>query len=359
MKKILLAAGPNSGALLLAPLYEALQKSDACNPLAVIAAVTGEAPVSRELAAGFNIGDDLLLLQLQDGSPAEQLASMMTGMEKIILAEQPDLVIACGAHNAAMGAAFSAAKLGVRVAAADSGLRSYDRSDSLEINRIVIDAIADLHFLSERSGEFNLINEGVDDEKVFFAGNLAIDSLVRLMEQANKLPPAGIAGIKPKKYALLLLGPEAKSARDLILRIVRELSLRIPVLMARTGTPDPAFSAIEGLVVIDHPGYLALLPLLRDAAMLLTDSEEMQPEATVMSVPCLTMMESTSRPATIEIGTNVLVGDDEEEIMAEIEGILKPGDHQHASLRSKIPEKWDGASASRIVAVLERVLQPS
>ncbi len=356
MKKILLAAGGKSGALLLAPLYEALRKSDGYSAVAVIAAEQGADPLSRELAACFDIAADIRTLAIPEGSPAEQLASIMTGMEGIVLAEEPDLVLACGSHNAAMGAAFTASKLSVPVAAADSGLRSYDRADSHEINRIVIDAIADLHFISERSGEFNLINEGVSDEKVFFAGNLAIDSLVRLMEQANRQPAAGIEGIKPKKYALLLLNPIGNSLPDLTLRLVKALSASIRVVMPRTGAAEPALSDIEGLTIIDHPGHAALLTLLRDSVMLLTDTEELQSESTVMSVPCLTMMSATSRPSTIEIGTNVLVGDDEEEIMTEIEGILKPGDHQHASLRSKIPEKWDGAAASRIVAVLDRLL---
>ena len=96
--------------------------------------------------------------------------------------------------------------------------------------------------------------------------------------------------------------------------------------------------------------------LLRDSLMLLTDSEELQSEATVMNVPCLTMMESASRPVTIEIGTNVLVGLDEEDILSRVNDILHPGKHKHESTRSKIPEKWDGAAAPRIVAVLDRIL---
>ena len=68
------------------------------------------------------------------------------------------------------------------------------------------------------------------------------------------------------------------------------------------------------------------------------------------------MMERTFRPSTIEIGTTVLVGDDSEEIIGRIGDILLPDTHGHRQGRSKIPEKWDGAAAGRIVAVLDRIV---
>lgn len=371
MKKLLLAAGGRAGTLLLAPLYDALNKSGAYRPVAVIAAPEGAEPLSRDLASRFGIGEaeSTVVLPLTVCSPVQQLALLMTGMEKILLGEQPELVLVCGSDNAAFAAAVTAAKLGIRVAAVDAGLRSYERSDAEEVNRVVIDAMAELHFVSEHSGEYNLINEGVSDEKVFYSGNLFIDSLVGLMEQANSEDAEAVPGVKPKKYALVLLNPQGrfsgKEQLELLLRILTDISGKITVLMPRFagfaalmqqhGLGD-SFSEIEGVKMIEPPADAALLKLLRDAMLLLTDIEELQSEATVMNVPCLTIMETSARPATIEIGTNLLVGLDEDEIKSCIHDILHPGSHQHVTSRSKIPEKWDGAAAGRIVAVLDRVL---
>ncbi len=369
MKKLLLAAGGRPGTLLLAPLYKALKKKPAYLPVVMLAAPEGAEPISRDLAASFGIGDASHAITLPIGTPVEQLAAAMPAMEKIMLSEKPDLVLVCGCDNAAFGAAVTAAKLGLHVAAVDAGLRSYERSDSDEVNRVVIDAMADLHFVSEHSGEYNLINEGVADEKVFFAGNLLIDSLVGLMEQANNPDETEVSGVKQKKYALVLLNPEgrfsAKEPLEMMLRLFKEISGKIAVVMPLVAGLDSliqqhglgdAFSEIEGVKMIDPPAHAALLKLLRDSMLLLTDIEEMQSEATVMNVPCLTVMETSARPATIEIGTNALVTLDEEDIKSRIHDILHPGTHKHITSRSKIPEKWDGAAAGRIIAVLDRVL---
>ena len=370
MKKLLLAAGSKSGALLLAPLYKALTNQTTYQPVVLLALPEGAVPISAELAASFTLDEADHTITLPKGTPVEQLAAAMTGMEKIMLSEQPDLVLICGCDNAALGAAITAAKLGLPVAAVDAGLRSYDRSDTEEINRVVIDSMADLHFVSEHSGEYNLINEGIADDKVFFTGNLLIDSLVALMEEANNSAASVPKEIKPKKYLLVLLSPagrfSGKEPLALMQRLIQEISLKITVvmplatelaaLMQQHGMGD-SFSAIEGVMVIEPQTHTSLLKLLRDSMLLLTNLEEMQSEATVMNVPCLTIMESSSRPATIEIGTNLLVGLDEDDITSRIHDILHPGSHQHITSRSKIPEKWDGAAAGRVVAVLDRVLK--
>jgi len=370
VKKILLVSGSKPGTLLLAPLYNILKQKESYQPVSILVSTEGEPPISPDLATCFTLGNGDHTITLAKESPVAQLAATMISMEKIMLAEQPDLVLACGCDNAALGAAITAAKLALPVAAIDAGLRSYERSDVEEINRVVIDAMADFHFVSEHSGEYNLINEGFADEKVFYTGNLIIDSLVALMEQANNAEESALPEIKPKKYLLVLLNPTGrlsdKEPLAMMQRLLREISGTITVvlpsaaeldaLMMLHGTGD-SFSAIEGVQIIDTPTHTSLLKLLRDSMLLLTNCEEMQSEATVMNVPCLTIMESASRPATIEIGTNLLVSLDKDDIKSHIHEILHPGARQHITSRSKIPEKWDGAAAGRVVAVLDRVLR--
>lgn len=369
MKTILLIAGGFQGALMLAPLFQALKHRGGYRPLPVIAFTEGEQPLSDGLAACFGMEGAVQTISLPEGSAAGETAAAMTGIEKIVVAEAPVLVMVCGSGNAAMAAAVTAVKLGIPVASADAGLRSYERREFAEINRMLIDTVADFHFVSEHSGEYNLINEGVADEQLFFAGNLAIDSLVGLMKEVNKLQVTADFGMEPKKYALVLLSrPEQcieKGYLDMMLRLLTEISHTTTVLMPLSPGMHAAmktyglyatFKALSGLRLVTPQGYIALLRLLKDSLLLITDSDELQSEATVMNVPCLTMSESTCRPSTIEIGTNVLVGEDEEEILSRVHDILHASDSADSSRRSKIPEKWDGAAASRIVDVLDRIL---
>lgn len=363
MKKLVLAAGGKEGTLLLAPLYAAFKKNGSYLPVAALAAGQDREPIGRELSGCFGLCDSFRTISLPSGSPAGTLAAAMSGMENLIVAEKPEIMLVCGSDDTALAAALAASRHGVPVVSVDAGLRNHERSDPREINRMLIDVLAGLHFVSEHSGEYNLINEGVPDEKVFFVGNLLIDSLAALMQSTSSR--GGRGDLQLKRYALVIIDHSAfmtdGESAGKMLRLLKLISEKIPVLMPlvpehgdffKSGVPaDPAV-----FKVINRPEESRLLALLRDSALLLTDIEELQAESTVMDVPCLTMSERTCRPSTIETGTNVLVGDDEGEIMGRIEAILHPADPGHRSVRSKIPEKWDGAAASRIVAVLDRVL---
>jgi UDP-N-acetylglucosamine 2-epimerase len=369
VKKVLLTAGGRSGALLLAPLYHALKKKGCCEPIACFAAGAGEELLSAEVAACFSmVGADRAILLSQDSSSG-RLAEVLTGMERIIVLEKPDLVMVFGNDAAALGAAVASVQCGVSVASVDAGLRSNDLADSGERCRRMIDAAASLHLVSEHSGEYNLISEGIIEEDIFFAGNLAIDSLAVLMPEANKRAVCGDFGVDPKKFALVLLqGPALFSGREsleMLLGLLRGLAGKSELLMPLSPAFDAAlslyglrgaFGEVPGLRLIGHPGYIELLGLLRDASFLLVDTEDLQPEATVMSVPCLSMMEVTSRPSTIEIGTNILVGMDEDDVWSRADDVLRLHAHSGLSKRSKIPEKWDGQAAQRIVELLERIL---
>ncbi len=369
MKKLVLTAGSRESTYLLAPLFDALEKSGHYSPSAVFVAGKGAEPVNPELTSCFGIGNSCRVVERPEGSSVVQFAETMKEMEKIFVSDRPALVLACGSDDAALAAALAGSRLGLPVAAVDAGLRSYERSDAGEVNRMLIDAIAELHFVSEHSGEYNLINEGISDEKVFFAGSLLIDSLAALMQRSRQQGTANARTLQPKKYAMVLLDPSGRSTgkdhAGMMSGLLKDMSAIITVLLPleaghrellRAQGVYESLAGIEELMMIDRPGPGELLTLLRDSVLLFTDIEELQAESTVMSVPCLTMMDTSSRPSTIEIGTNVLVGRDAEDILDRIGEILHSAAHGHHASRSKIPEKWDGAAASRIVAVLDRVL---
>lgn len=366
MKKILLVAGDRHGLLKVLPLYKALQEHKAYN---VVLAAGLSLPQGQEagenLPGLFGISGKIFSIEAEGITPAGQTASAMNALEKLIIEENPDFAIIGGDDDVSLSAALAAAKLSLPVAYIGAGMRDYNRRSPAEINRKLIDAVADILFVSEHSGEYNLINEGYDEERIFFVGEMAIDSLAGVISMVNNSTVTGDLGVEAKKYVLVLL-ERAGTLDDIDVlkkmeRVVKAIAETHPVLVLLhpdVGTileehkMEPAFTAVSGVQVRQSPGYVELLRLVKDALFVLTDSSSVQAESTVMKVPCLTMLDDTPSPATIEIGTNVLVGDREEDILQSIgEAVERKTGH-----RAKIPEKWDGAVTRRIIDVLEKLL---
>src|SRR5436189_1117976 len=126
-------------------------------------------------------------LGVGSGSHAEQTAHIMMEFEKVCVQEKPDLVVVVGDVNSTMACTIVAAKLLIRVAHVEAGLRSFDRKMPEEINRLVTDALADVLFTTSRDADENLKREGVDPEKIHFVGNVMIDTLLKHREKAAAL----------------------------------------------------------------------------------------------------------------------------------------------------------------------------
>ncbi|AOS84735.1 UDP-N-acetyl glucosamine 2-epimerase [Chlorobaculum limnaeum] len=350
MKKIVLIAQDRAAFLHVAPLVNVFRKNGVFEPVLVRVLSPGNRAEHDALAAAFGSPDELRIIETEPGSPVGETASYMLAFERIFNELAPDFVIPGGHDSASLAGALAAAKMGIPVASLDAGLRSYDRAEPEEINRLVIDSVAALHFVSEHSGIYNLMNEGFADERIIFVGNTAIDSLVTLMEQANESSVLESLSLTPKKFVTVLIEPKSSGNRDLFCKVLESLAASSTVLLPGSSASDEALGGVEGLRMIDMPGYIDMLRLLRESAFVLTDSAEFEAELTVMNVPCLTLRPTTARPSTVEIGTNVLVAPDEEEILKRASLILSG----KQSEKTLIPEKWDGAAAKRVAEVLER-----
>jgi len=297
-------------------------------------------------------------LGVGSGSQAEQTAKLLVALEQRFVAERPDLVVVFGDVNSTLAAALVASKLLIPVAHVEAGLRSFDRTMPEEINRVVTDALSDLLFTTEPSGNENLTAEGVPPETIHFCGNLMIDTLLKHRGAAERLHVAEGFGLEPKRYGVLTLhrpanvDDEATFARifSAIVEISRELPIVFPVHPRTRGRIESSSVPRDGarLHLVDPMGYLEFLGLMTDAAVLLTDSGGIQEEATILRVPCVTLRHNTERPITVASGANVLVGDDPERIVGETRAAIR-GERR---LSAEAPEKWDGAAAERITAVL-------
>ncbi len=307
-------------------------------------------------------------LGVGSGSHAEQTARIMVEFEKAAIEDRPDLVVVVGDVNSTIACALTSKKLGIRVAHVEAGLRSFDPGMPEEINRKLTDAVSDLLFVTEESGERNLRTEGVPPERIFLVGNVMIDTLMRNLARIEEgryvpSPPVGEFCAAGKRYGVLTLHRPSNVDRrenlEPIWGAVRRIAGEIPILFPahpRTKGKIAAYGlAAGGITMIDPVGYLDMLYAVRGAALVLTDSGGLQEETTALGVPCVTIRENTERPVTVEIGTNHLAGTDPVAVVAAAGKILSG-----KAKRGKVPPLWDGKASERIAdAILDHaVLRP-
>lgn len=307
-------------------------------------------------------------LEVGSGSHAEQTARIMVEFEKVCLRELPDLVIVVGDVNSTMACAITAKKLGIKVAHVEAGLRSRDMSMPEEINRLCTDVLCDYLFTTDHFANENLIDEGIAPEKIVFVGNVMIDTLLKHRELARGLGLVEQWGLRPRGFATLTLHRPSNVDDSTLLRgileALSEIGKSIPIIfpvhprakkMVEQFGFGGYFSSTEkprGLWITEPLGYLEFLHLNMNAMMVITDSGGLQEETTVLGVPCITLRHNTERPITCEVGTNVIAGNAKESILYHASKVLR-GDVS----RGKVPEKWDGRAAERIVGFLANLDQ--
>ena len=300
-----------------------------------------------------------LYLGVGSGSHAEQTAKIMIGLEQIFSGDHPDLVVVFGDVNSTLATAIVAAKLNIKLSHVEAGLRSFDNTMPEEINRIVTDRLSDLLFVTEQSGLDNLVHEGVDKSKIFFTGNIMIDSLVANMDFARKSDILYKLGLKSREYvAVTMHRPANVDTPEMLKKLVHvltEISGKIPVIFPchpRTMKNLQAFGFADltdgdRLKITEPLGYIDFLKIQSEARFVLTDSGGVQEETTFLKIPCLTLRENTERPVTVDIGSNTLIGLHPDKIIPAADKILS-GQYKSGN----IPELWDGRTAGRIVKIL-------
>jgi UDP-N-acetylglucosamine 2-epimerase (non-hydrolysing) len=299
-------------------------------------------------------------LEVGGGTHAQQTATIMQRLEPVFLKTRPDLLMVVGDVNSTVAAALVAAKLHIRVAHVEAGLRSFDRSMPEEINRIVTDVLSDFLFASESSGMANLAAEGIPAERAFLVGNVMIDTLLRFRAKAARSDVLARLGLARGAYAVVTMHRPSnvddvdrlRGLMDLLACVGERLPVVFPVHPRTRERIAAAGLCRDGLLLLPPQGYLDFLRLMSEARLVLTDSGGIQEETTILGVPCLTMRENTERPVTIEKGTNRLVGSDPAAVLrAAVETLDAP------PRRACVPDLWDGHAAARIFDVLERALR--
>jgi UDP-N-acetylglucosamine 2-epimerase (non-hydrolysing) len=297
-------------------------------------------------------------LEVGSGSHTVQTAQVMQRFEPVVLERKPDMVLVYGDVNSTLAAALVCAKLLVPVAHVEAGLRSGDRSMPEEINRLLTDQLADLLFTPSADGDANLLREGLPPEKIRLVGNVMIDTLVRLLPQAQGHWPKLEAGIPSGRFALVTLHRpsnvddprQLSQLLEALDRIGREVNVLFPVHPRTRKSIAVAGLVVPGTVRLMEPqGYPDFLALQSHAVVVITDSGGIQEETTFLGVPCLTLRNSTERPITVTTGTNILIGGDLELLHSEVKRILTGQGKQ-----GQCPPLWDGHASERIADELLR-----
>jgi UDP-N-acetylglucosamine 2-epimerase (non-hydrolysing) len=368
---VMCVVGARPNFMKMAPILRALAAHQP--PLPAMLVHTGQhydQGMSQQLFRDLGLPLPDLNLEVGSGSHAVQTAEVMRRFEPALDEHKPACVLVVGDVNSTLACTLVAVKKNVPVVHVEAGLRSRDRKMPEEINRVLTDQVADRLYTTERSALDNLLREGVSAERVCFAGNVMIDSLLSSRPHAKPAAQTLRAhGISPslivheKGYGLVTLHrpsnvDDADTLRRL-LGILGEVAHSLPLVFAlhpRTRHNIERFGLMgridaRRLLLLPPQGYLEMLGLMRDATLVLTDSGGLQEETTALGVPCLTLRENTERPITADQGSNTLVGRDGQTIRAAVADILRG-----AGKRGRMPELWDGHAAHRIADDLWRWL---
>ena len=295
-------------------------------------------------------------LDVGSGTHAVQTAEIMRRLEPILEAERPDWVMVYGDTNSTVAAALTAAKLNLRVAHVEAGLRSFDRSMPEEINRVVTDHLATLCLSPSHTGSENLAAEGLADRTVE-VGDVMVDLLLAALEGMPSQGQLMVAhGLQARGYVVATLhrASNTDDPERLAAAVALLTGLDVPVMLPlhprtrRALERDGLDSNLRagGFVTLLPPlGYLDLMALVRDARAVLTDSGGLQKEAYVLGTPCLTLRPETEWVETVAAGWNTIVDLD----LAAARSVLSREPPQ-----TRPPLYGDGHAAERVVAELTR-----
>ena len=363
MIKVINVVGARPNFMKVAPIVEAMKRREReFQPSVVHTGQHYDAQMSAAFFRDLGLPEPDVYLGVGSASHAAQTAAIMQRFEPVIVNEKPDWVVVVGDVNSTLACALVCAKLLIKVAHVEAGLRSRDRTMPEEINRLLTDQIADLLLTPSRDADENLIAEGIPKERIRFVGNVMIDSLFSQLKRAAASTVRERLGVADKDYAALTLHrpsnvDDAETFRR-ILYALEQISRRLPIIFpvhprTRARIHEFGFADLieqnSNLRLIEPLGYLDFLRLYSGARLVLTDSGGIQEETTALGIPCLTLRENTERPITVLMGTNVLVGTDTDRITRAAFNVL---DAPHDKQNRQRPPLWDGHTADRILDAL-------
>ena len=296
-------------------------------------------------------------LNIGSGSHGNQTGKMLTEIEKVLAIEKPNILYVQGDTNTVMAGAITAAKMNIKIAHIEAGLRSYDKAMPEEINRIIADHLSDYLFAPTKKAVDTLSDEGIPLSNIFNVGNTIVDAVKQSMTIAQKVDPFTILGITENNYFLLTLHrPSNVDNEEVLKNIFQGLhkicqKYQIPVIFPihpRTKKQMAIFGLElpDGIIEIEPVGFLEMLRLQKSARLIFTDSGGIQEEACIMQKKCVTLRDNTERPETLDVGGNILIRRSSDDILRATNQMLNKKISWHNPF-------GDGNSAKKILDIIK------
>ena len=358
MKKICIVAGARPNFIKVAPLIRAIDKTDDICYRLVYTGASDDPTLEGSLFSDLQIARPDVFLGVDCVSLNEITGRVMSAFEVYLQENPADVVIVVDDLASTMAAAIVAKKQGVKLAHLVAGTRSFDIKMPKEINRLVIDGLSDLLFTAGMSNNSITNREGTEQSRVYMVGNILIDNLRFNHNRWQRPQVFDTMQLHEGEYIVFTLNRKALLADRLnlqsMLQSVAEKSGGVPVVAPLRGKAkevvEQLLANIDGgsrVSIIEPLGYLEFGYLTLHARGIITDSGNVAEEATFNGVPCITLNSYTEHIETVKVGTNVLVGEDAEQLALAVETLVG-GRWKQGS----IPDRWDGRSAERIVSIL-------
>ena len=357
--KIDLIAGARPNFMKIAPIIDAIHnaqnKGDKISYRLIHTGQHYDKNMSDSFFEQLGIPQPDINLGAGGGTQAEQTASIMVGYEKLLMSQNSDLCLVVGDVTSTMACSIVAQKFHVPVAHVEAGIRSNDWTMPEEINRLVTDSITNYFFTTTVEAGKNLIESGVNQNKIFWVGNTMIDTLLKHRIRFQKPTIWDELKLSKNEYIVMTLhrpgNVDEEAKLKLLIDEIIKHSNNIPLIFPVHPRTAKILQTIgikhNRLHTIDPLGYLEFNYLVENAKVVITDSGGITEETTVMGIPCMTLRDNTERPETVTIGTNELIGTDPRGIKPAMETLFA-GNWK----KGTIPELWDGKTAERVVSVL-------
>lgn len=359
-----LIAGNRLDFFKIAPLINALHKEQSTGyNIGYRLIFTGKQDDYKELLddlSFLSIPRPNTFLEIPYSNSAEYIAAVIVRYEKVLTLSKPDIVMLFGHSTACMGCAIAAAKdTEVRIAHVEAGLRLRNKYSDNDVNRTITDSVTDYYFSIAKSSNEYLRNMGVPDDDIYFVGNLVSDFLSGELHNLPQPAIWSLLKLQEQKYFVVnlehpsIIGSQTR-LKTLLMNLLKSVN-NMPILLP---VNEESSKAINSLGIKAHNLHITkklsvsdLYYLANHAKAVITDSEHLQDETSIMQTPCITLLKSIARPETALTGYNEITGLSAEAINSALKQLLS-GQWKKAT----IPYLWDGYAAERIISVLKKLI---
>ncbi len=360
---LLCVVGGHSDHIKIAPLLNAIARRSDLPVAKLVRAYRNDAfELNLDLFNSLATGSSVVNLDVTGGTYAEQAAELMKKFEFVIDHSQPRAVLVIDGSDAALACGLVARRKGLPVVHIGAGLRAQEGSAAVDMTRKLTDDLAEVLYTCEDEAAASLAAEGVAADRIQCVGTLLIDSLQAALRKLISSPASGSPTGMPSAfatdrngYALVVLNKrvnvgESQNLSELV-SILKDVSRDVPLIWPMHARVEEQLKKLrldsliarERIACIPVQAYAPYVELLRNATCVLTDSWNLQEEASALGIPCLMMGLHPQRMETPAIGSTVAVGNSRALATRAVWDCLFNG-----GKRGQIPASWDGNTAPRI-----------